>query len=289
MQLLTQDLPSGYNYGFTSIKLTPMNFAQILEYMENVPNDEVEKLYFDYCTVKNDDPNIDNLLFSDFEYIVFFKKGLTISKNLEFTTESKCPDCGSMLSVNFKLSDIKFNKYNADTLDGLRVKFSDNVFTFRMPTVKQFMEVFSKYRFYRKVTDLRIIKLISLFKETEMYHQKVENLVVNATYDDVALLVMLESLYFRTVEPINATCEDCKKKYSRLRDIKVEELKSTLPEEGNPMREVILSDVKELESFKYGGVAIEISSLIANIFRDLIKNSGSIDSKILPREVRKDE
>lgn len=289
MQLLTQDLPSNYSYPFTSVNLTPMNFAQILEYMENVPTDEVEKLYFDYCTVKKDDPNIENLLFSDFEYVVFFKKGLTISKNLEFTTEAKCPDCGSLLPVNFKLSDIKFNKYSVETLEGLKVKFADNVFTVRMPTVKQFMDVFSKYRMYRKVTDLKIIKLISLFKETEMYHQKVENLVVNATYDDIALLVMLDSLYFKTVEPIRVTCNECKKKYSRLRDIRVEELKSVLPDEDNPMRESILKDIKELESLKYGGVAIGIDSLIANFFRDLIENSGPLDSKILPREVRKDE
>ena len=113
MELLTQNLPSGYPYNFMSLRIQPMYFGQILEYLEFVPTNEVEKFYFDYKLVQNDDANVDRLLLCDLDYVIFYKKGITIAENLEFNTGAICPRCKNKLEVTFRLSDVKFESLDS--------------------------------------------------------------------------------------------------------------------------------------------------------------------------------
>jgi hypothetical protein len=284
MELLTQNLPSGNIYPFSSIQIKPMFFAQILEYMENVPSSPVEKFYFDYKVVLKDDPNIDHLLLCDLEYVVFFKKCLTISKDLEFTTHATCPDCGSVLKTQVTLSRIEFNHLDQTLLNGLRVDFEGNYHNVRMPTVKKFMEIFSKYRLYKRVADMNIIKLISLFEGVESFLQKYENMVVNATYNGISVLASLNAIYYRTIKPLYYECEDCKLKFDKLNSLKMEGLLSK--DKDDP---VIIEQLKELQESKYGGTTVGIDDLIVNFFRDVVENNGLTYAQIIPREIRKDE
>lgn len=282
MELLVQHLPSGNpNYSFQSIRIKPMTFAQILEYMENVPSNEVEKFYFDYKVVLEDDPNIDNLLLCDLEYVVFFKKCLTISKDLDFKITATCPECGNLVSIGVKLSEIKFNHLDPVLLNGLSVDFEGSYHAVRMPTVQQFMQIFSKYRLYKKVTDMRIIKLIALFEQTEIYLQKYETMVINATYQGVALLTMLDNLYYKVVEPLRGNCRECQSKFENLKLLKLEQLELSDNEEDKAL-------YKAISETKYGGMAIGIDSLIANFFRDVVENNRLADAQVVPREIRQD-
>lgn len=287
MQLLTQNLPSGFQYEFPAIEVKPMNFAQILEYLENVPKNPVEKFYFDYCLVKGKEgsvdfePNVDNLLISDLEYLMFFKKALTISENLTIDTTVQCPRCGSTLRISFTLADIKFNKLESKYMNGFKIMFAGEMREVEIPKVSDFMEIFKKYRMYKKVEDLRMIKLISVFKESKMYLQSIENKVLNATWKDVTSLVILDDLYFNNVSPVKAYCDQCAKMYQPT-DAEIFDYKAELGIK--PEDELPSEYFEELKS-KHGGVETKIDSLVSNFFRDLTQNNRLTTKEVLFGEV----
>ena len=253
MELLTQNLPTGHNYGFRSIRVNPMNFAQVLEYLENVPSTEVEKYYYDYCLVKGDDKNVDQLLLPDLEYVIFYKKGLTISDKVVFNSTIICNECGSGVPAKFDILEVKFAKLDEQVREGIRVQIAGAYHDIRIPTVEQFFTIFDKYRRYKKLSDMKLIKLICLFVGTHTHmHNAYENLVINAKYEDITMLTMLHQLCYEVVEPIKVYCPICNSK----RD----------------------ADQKR-------GMAVEMKSLTANFFREIIDNNRLTDSKIIFREV----
>ena len=248
MQLLTQNLPSGYPYDFTSLKVMPMFFAQILEYMENVPTDPIEKFYFDYKLIQQDDPNIDRVLVSDIPFIVFMKKALTIGTRLEFNSTLTCPACGTQFQQMITMSQLKFNPLDDEARKGFIVEFNGKRREVRMPTMAEFMVVFNNYRRYRRVTDMKLIKLISLFKDAMTYQQMIEEDVVNATYDDITLLAALDQIYFNTLNSVTCYCPKCN---------------------------------LDVEPDKKRGMEVSIESLISNLFRGVIENNRLTTSKIV--------
>ena len=291
MEFFTQQLPSGYNYPFISIRINPMTFIQVLNYMENVPPSPVEKFYFDYIMVKEDDLNVDNLLLCDLEFVIFFKKCLTISKDLKLTNVTKCYECGSPLRVNFKVSDIRFRKLSQikikedldqTLLDGFSVKINGSYHNVRMPFVSQFLEIFSKYRKYKKVSDMDTIKITALFEDSELYPQKYELMVSNATHLGITLNVTLSDLFYKTIENLHCECSECKRNFERLKLFKMEAIKA----EDDLDAEARLI---ELQESKYGGTTVSVDNLIVNLFRDIIENNKLTDDEIKPRKILVDE
>lgn len=285
MQLLTQTLPSGNKYPFESIRITPMKFAQILEYLENVPDDKknpIERYYFDYCIVKDEDPNVDQLLLIDMEYVIYMKKALTISENLEFNSEIKCPRCGNTLHYHVSLAGVEWNHMDSQALAGFTVAFGGQMLDVKMPTVEEFMTVFKKYRMYKKLSDMRMIKLIALFEQSQIYLQKIETMVVNATYKDISALFMLDSIYYQFVKPKYLQCHKCIEMYEPT-DIEIHDakIKYNIKEEDD-LPEEILYSLKAKE----GGVEIGLNAMVSDFFRDVYQNNRLTQEEILPREIR---
>jgi len=249
MQLLTQQLPSGYPYSITSINVNPLRFAEILEYLDQVPESPVEKFYFDYCIVKQDDPNVDNLLLCDLDFLIFFKKGLTISDNLNFNTTARCPYCGATIPVHYSLSDVTFEKLDPNLFNGLQVSIGGTTQEVRMPTVSEFMRIFSNYRRFKRITDMKIIKLVALFRDSMSYQQSIEKIVTSATYDDITTLATLDQLFYSSVKPLKVTCTNC------------------TDENGNKR-----------------GMEIALDRLISDFFRTIIENNRLAPSKIIFRK-----
>lgn len=281
MKLLTQSLPSGYEYPFEAIDVKPMTFAKILEYIENVPKDPVEKYYFDSCLLKDTDPNVGSLLLIDYEYVLYMLKAITVSDNLVFNSSVKCPRCGATLRYRVTLAEIKFEKMDPDALKGFQVQFGGEYLAVRMPTITEFMEIFKKYRLYRKVTDMRIIRLISLFEMAQMYHQRVENMVVNATYGDIGVLMLLDNIFFDFIKPFKVICNDCVQLYKPT-DSEILKAKQKYGiKESEDLPEQVLEELK----MEGGIVEVRLDDLVSNFFRDIYDNNRVTSEKILPREV----
>lgn len=253
MELLTQNLPSGYPYPFPSIRVVPMTFAQILEYSENLPSSEVERYYFDYVVVKADDERVDQLLLPDLEYVIFFKKGLTIARNVTFDSTVTCPECGNDVKVHFSLGQVKFNHLDPEMSKVFNLEVGGSLHPVKIPTVAEFMNIFAKYRRFKKVSDMKMIKLIALFMGAPQYLNRYEDLVVKATYEDITVLTMAYQLCYEIVEPLTVYCPECNKGVS---------------------------------TDQQRGVVVEIQSLTTRFFRVIIENNRLTSSKIIFGEIQ---
>nr|DAX54264.1 MAG TPA: baseplate protein [Bacteriophage sp.] len=283
--LLTQKLPSGYNYPFMSIRMEPMKFAQVLEYEENVPKSTLEKYYFDYCLLKDEDPNIENLLLIDMEFAIYWKKAITISENLDFSSTLTCPKCGAKLPYHLTLAEVEWNKMDERALKGLEVKFGNSWYRVRMPTVGQFMKILAKYRLYKREIDVRIIKLVSLFEDSVKYQQRIENMIVNATHGDIAKLIMLEGVYLNFIKGLHVHCEHCERRYVPT----IHEMEAVAKENGLPTDEPLPEEyIKKIKQF-HGGVEIGLQSLVSDFFRDVYYNAAFDPAEIRAGEVRENE
>jgi len=252
MNIDTSLLPSGgFGYDFPTIKITPMTFKDICEYISNQPgeDDPLGRYLFDLEVLKTDDPNINNCYIMDVDFLIFYKKLITVSEDLTYQISIKCPVCGRSIkkTISFE-KDIRFKQIDPKYMNGAKIKLGDHTYDTIVPTVKDFMKVFSIYLRYRKISDLKMIKTIALIEDFDLMGNQVENDVLNATHSDITLLMALRELYYDRLEAITVYCPECNKGLSR------EERRS---------------------------VAVSVDSLIVDFFRDLIWNSPIDESKIL--------
>ena len=244
-------LPSGgLGYGFPSISINPMNFSDITEYMSNLPEgDPLGRYLFDLEVLKSDDPKIMDCYVMDVDFLIFYKKLITVSDNLTYQIEVKCPDCGRTIkkTISFE-KDIHFKQIDPKIMNGTKIELGGHQYDTIVPTVKDFMKVFNIYLKYRKITDLKMIKTIALIQGFEYNGNQVERDVLQATHSDITLLMALRDLYYDRLEPISVICPECSK------DLKPEERRI---------------------------VTVSVENLIVDFFRDLYINSPIDGSKIL--------
>lgn len=251
MNVLTAQLPSGgIGYEFPSVSVSPMNFMEICKYLENVPPDSapMEKYMYNIEMLLKEDPKIMNCYMMDIDFLIFFKKLITVSGDLKYDLTISCPVCGEKIkkTINFE-SDIHFKAADEKVMRGARVELNGHIYEIGIPTLKDFMKVFEVYLRYKKITDLKMIKTISLINDFSMNANQIEEDILGATHNDITLLLALRDLYFDRVEPVTVDCPHCRKNKN---------------EEG-------------------GVVAVSIDSLISDFFRDLIINSPIDGSKVL--------
>lgn len=251
MNVLTAQLPSGgIGYGFPSVSVSPMNFMEICKYLENVPPESapMEKYMYNIEMLLREDPKIMDCYMMDVDFLIFFKKLITVSGDLKYDLTITCPVCGEKITktINFD-SDIHFKGADEKVMKGARVELGGHIYEIGVPTLKDFMKVFEVYLRYKKITDLKMIKTISLINDFNLQANQIEEDILGATHNDITLLLALRDLYFDRVEPIEIECPKCRR------------------------------DKNE----KGGVVAVSIESLITDFFRDLIINSPIDGSKVL--------
>lgn len=212
MEILSQHLPSGgYGYEFPSVNIKPMTYLDIVGYLESVPTDPLSKYLFDIRWICADDPKIKSCYIMDIDYLIFMKKILTVSKDLTMNVTIKCPHCGKNIETKVVINDLMFKAADQAVMEGAVVEINNRTYNIKPPTVAEFENVFVKYLKYRKIENLDTIKLISLITEFDMNPNGVENTIVNATHEDVTMLMALKELYFDRVEPIQVYCQHCNK------------------------------------------------------------------------------
>jgi hypothetical protein len=252
MEIPVSQLPSGgFGYNFPSVRIKPLVFVDIVSYIDNAPKDDpMGKYLYDIDWLIKDDENIKNCYIMDVDFLIFYKKLCTVSDNLTYQVEVKCPHCGKTIqkTISFE-KDIVFKQADPQIMNGAKIELGGHTYDTIVPTVNEFMKVFNVYLRYRKVTDLRMIKTIALMKDFDMRANQVEKDVLEAKHDDITLLMALRDLYYDRLEPIKVLC-DCKDDAGRRRSM-----------------------------------TVSVESLIVDFFRDLYVNSPIDATKIVFKQV----
>lgn len=254
MNILVSQLPSGgYGYNFPSIQISPMTFIQIAEYVENIPSDPLEKYLFEIRNLIKEDKSIMDCYIMDVDFLIFFKKLITVSENLSFNVSVSCPYCGNKINTTISMeNDIHFKRIERSVMEGSFIELGGHKYETIVPTVRDFLKVFEKYLRYRKIEDLNMIKTIALIKEFDLQGNQVEDDVINAKHGDITLLLALRDLYYDRLEKITVFCDKC--------------------ENENP---------EERRS-----IAVSVEPLIVDFFREICINNPIDGSKILFKQVR---
>jgi uncharacterized Zn finger protein (UPF0148 family) len=255
MNVLTSQLPSGgYGYSFSSVSVSPLSFLQITKYIEGCPeNDNLEKYLYDLKMLIDEDKNVLDLYIMDADFLIFYKKLITVSSDTTFQVSISCPVCGHKVNTQISMNhDIHFKAMEKSTMEGAEIEMGNgHKYTTIVPTVREFFRVFERYLKFRKIEDLKLIKTISLIQSD--YPNQVEEDVLGAKHSDITLLLALYELYFDRVETIPVFCPECN------RDKKLEERRE---------------------------IAVSVDSLIADFFREVCINCPIDGDKILFKQVR---
>ena len=248
MKILTSQLPSGgYGYEFPAVSISPMSFLELTKYLENVPKDPLEKYLYDIEILVKEDENIMDCYVMDVDFLIFYKKLCTVSGDLTYKVAIKCPECGNTIRRKINIEeDIKFKQIDPKIMNGAIIELGGNKYETIIPTVRDFMKVFEKYLKFRKIEDIKMIKTISLIKNFELNGNQIEKDVLDATHEDITLLLALRDLYFDRVEPLEIECPNCSKENKERRSL-----------------------------------TVSVDSLIVDFFRELCINSPIDGSKIL--------
>lgn len=250
MDILVSQLPSGgYGYDFPSISVSPMTFVDICNYLDNVPKDPLDKYLYDLRLLIEEDDKIKKCYIMDVDFLIFYKKLCTVSSDLSYQISITCPHCKNEIKKTISFDkDIHFKKVDPKIMNGAIINLGGTKYETIVPTVEDFMKVFSVYLRYRKVTDLKMIKTLALINDFDMQGNKIESDVLNATHSDITLLLALRELYYDQLEPVEVFCPHCNK------GLKKNERRS---------------------------VAVSVESLIVDFFRDLTINSPIDGTKVL--------
>lgn len=255
MNILVSQLPSGgYGYDFSDIQVSPMNFLQITRYLENLPsNDPLERYLYEIKSLIDEDKRILDCYLMDVDFLIFYKKLITVSDDATFNVSVTCPVCHETIKKTISLErDIHFRQIDRGVMEGALIELNGHKYETIVPTVKQFFKVFEKYLKYRKIEDLDIIKTIALIKEFDLRGNQVEEDVLGATHSDITLILALKELYNNRLEPINIECPAC-------------------------------NSGKSIE--ERSGITVSVETLIVDFFREICNNCPLDGSKILFKQV----
>ena len=257
MNIPVSHLPSGgYGYSFSDIQVSPMNFLQITRYLENLPeNDPLERYLYEIKSLIDEDKRILDCYIMDVDFLIFYKKLITISEDASFSISVTCPTCGESIKKTISLEhDIHFRQIDQNVMEGAIIELGGHKYETIVPTVREFFKVFEKYLKYRKIEDLEIIKTIALIKDFDLRGNQVEEDVLGAKHKDITLLLALKELYNNRLEPIEVYCTKCN--------------------EGK--------GVEERRS-----ITVSVETLIVDFFREICNNCPLDGSKILFKQIRK--
>ena len=247
MTILTSQLPSGgVGYDFPTLNLNPMTFLEMSEYLENLPKDDIDKYVYNLRWLAQEEPKILDCYIMDADFLVFYKKLISISGDLTYDLTVKCPECGANVKKKISLeTDIHFKAIDPKIMNGAVIDLSGHKYEVHVPTVSDFLKVFDTFLRTHKVYDLKLIKTIALIEGFDTSGNQIEADVLGATHGESTLLVARRELYDDRVEPVKVFCPACNNKEERR------------------------------------SMAVSVDSLIVDFFRDLCNNSPIDGSKIL--------
>jgi endogenous inhibitor of DNA gyrase (YacG/DUF329 family) len=148
----------------------------------------------------------------DLDFLIYYKKLISVSGNTTLNISVQCPSCGTVIQreVDFE-KDIKFEAVDEKIMNGAQIILNKRKYEIRVPTVQNLLKVFDIFKRYSRVNDLKMMKTLALFEDFDTNSQQIEKDVLGATREDITILLALQELYFDRVEPIKAMCPKCDK------------------------------------------------------------------------------
>jgi hypothetical protein len=245
-----RELPSrGLDSNSESLNIKPLNFQEMIEYTRNydASRSELDKYICDVELVKKRIHNWKSINLMDLDYVIFLIKKESVSQEAEFSVRKTCNECGEENTLYLDPGRLvmptttKYELRGTVQLKGREVKF-------QLPSLEVFDKVLTKIARFKKVKELRLIKLIAMFPDFADRPNDIEDMVVTATNEDIVVLRTLESLYLNSSVSIEYKCTKC----------------------------------------KGGSWSIGVHTLIDDIFLSLVLSTKSIESKISIKQVCED-
>jgi len=248
----TENLPLKYKYNFPTVEVNPYTYKSLLDYLEGMPSNRNDLYLYDLMWLLKDDPNCKNLLLPDAEYLIFLKKAISIDGDLKFRSEVKCPKCDKINILNISGSELQFTRPSDEVVyDGIWMELTTGTYLCKIPTVNKVLKVLEITKTYGTTKHLDLVKSIAMINEQELNPMQVEASILNAGSEDIATIITVYDLLYKSLKPINQTCS-------------------------NP----------ECELHKNRGMSVEINSLIGNVFRSLLLSKPVNRDKIYLKQVR---
>ena len=199
MEIISSYLPSaGIGYKFPSLHLNPMTFLQMTRYAEDTKDlSQIEKYFYDIRMLIDEDKNILNCYIMDLDFLIYYKKLISVSGNTTLNISVQCPSCGTVIQreVDFE-KDIKFESVDEKIMNGAQINLAGKKYEIHVPTVQNLLKVFDIFKRYSRVNDLKMMKTLALFEDFDTRSQEIEKDVLGATREDITLLLALQELYF---------------------------------------------------------------------------------------------
>jgi hypothetical protein len=183
------------------------------------------------------DSNVGSLLIIDVDFVIVLMKSITISKDVEFSISFECPGCSKNKSIRLSLNSLDYKYLDAELLNDIEIVLNNVKVNLRLRTVDEFLTIAANYLRSKTITDVNLIKLISLIKEYDLRPNDAEALITNASHEDISTLVVLKDLYFQKLTPIRFECSSCSSDNSKhlisLENLKIDPFRSII--ENNPL------------------------------------------------------
>ncbi|MEM4484137.1 MAG: hypothetical protein QXS19_09485 [Candidatus Methanomethylicia archaeon] len=210
--VLTATFPVGSSgvYPFNEVIIRPLNFAGFIQYIRNYPqaSDQYTTFLYTYNVVRNYVTHLDMLFLPDIYYVFFLFWGISVNKNMEFTITHACDSCGHKNSLSITSADISFKSFDSPIFE---VSISGNTYQCKFPTGEKIRTHLPRLMASGKNYDLDVAFLILSFIEFERRGAEIENLVANASHDDIVnLLTVLADYIHPPANEYVYACSKCK-------------------------------------------------------------------------------
>lgn len=249
----TENLPLKYKYKFNSVKIEPFTYKSALDYLDGFPSNPADLYLYDLNWILRDDSNISELLVPDAEYLIFLKKAISIDGSLKLRSEVKCPVCGKSNLLTIDGSQLKFLRPSDEILyNGVWMELTSGTYLCKLPTVVDILRVIDQTRTYGVTKHLDLIKSLAMVNEQKLNPMQVENSILNAGSDDIATIITVYDMLYRSLEPIQEVCSN--------------------PE-------------CDLHNPNNGGMSVEVSSLIGNVFQSILLSKPVDRHKIYVKQI----
>lgn len=208
MIVYTRDFPSqGYGCEITDLTLSPLNYKQLMDYVNNDELTPVRNYMKDVDLLLSMDAKAEDALVIDLDYILYLLKALTISEEMYFDYSYRCECCKKRHTGKIGSQSLVFREIDKNYLDLVSIELNGTLLPFKLATVGDFKKFIGKLPRNMESIDIKILKLASMFWDGITPTGKVVDLFLKAQGNEIKMVAYLKAAYLDTIKPLTLKCE----------------------------------------------------------------------------------